>query len=46
MIFQWDTLNQNPQLVGGLVLTYGATLVTRNIADFDGYGLKVIDPWR
>jgi hypothetical protein len=24
----------------------GATLATRNVSDFDGCGLKVVDPWR
>jgi predicted nucleic acid-binding protein len=33
-------------LIGGIVLAYGATLVTRNISDFEGYGLKIIDPWQ
>ncbi len=32
-------------LTGGMALAYGATLATRNTADFDGYGLTLIDPW-
>lgn len=32
-------------LIGGMALAYGATLVTRNIADFDGYGLSLVNPW-
>jgi predicted nucleic acid-binding protein len=32
-------------LIGGLALAHGATLATRNIADFDGYGLSLVDPW-
>lgn len=32
-------------LIGGMALAYGATLATRNIADFDGYGLSLINPW-
>jgi predicted nucleic acid-binding protein len=33
-------------LIGGLALAHGATLATRNIADFDGYGLSLVDPWQ
>lgn len=32
-------------LIGGMALAHGATLATRNTADFDGYGLALIDPW-
>ncbi len=32
-------------LIGGTALAYGATLATRNIADFGGYGLSLINPW-
>lgn len=32
-------------LIGGMALAYGAIVVTRNRADFDGYGLEVLDPW-
>ncbi len=33
-------------LMGGLALAHGAMLATRNIADFDGYGLALVDPWQ
>jgi toxin FitB len=33
-------------LIGGMALAHGATLATHNIADFDGYGLTVVDPWQ
>jgi predicted nucleic acid-binding protein len=33
-------------LIGGMALAYGATLTTRNISDFQGHGLSLIDPWR
>ncbi len=32
-------------LIGGMALAHGATLATRNIVDFDGYGLALVDPW-
>jgi hypothetical protein len=28
-----------------MALTHGARLATRNIADFDGYGLALSNPW-
>jgi len=33
-------------LIGGMALAHGAMLATRNTADFDGYGLALVDPWR
>jgi toxin FitB len=32
-------------LIGGLALRYGARLATRNIKDFSGIGLTLINPW-
>ena len=32
-------------LIGGMALAHGAVLVTRNVGDFDGYGLDLVDPW-
>jgi len=32
-------------LIGGTALANNATLATRNIADFEGYGLSLINPW-
>jgi toxin FitB len=32
-------------LIGGVALVHGAPLATRNIADFEGYGLSLINPW-
>ncbi len=32
-------------LIGGTALAYGATLATRNLSDFEGYGLSLINPW-
>jgi predicted nucleic acid-binding protein len=33
-------------LLAATALVHGLTLVTRNVADFEIPGLKVIDPWR
>lgn len=32
-------------LIGGMALAHGAVMVTRNVGDFGGYGLRVVDPW-
>lgn len=32
-------------LIGGMALAHGATLVTLNTLDFDGYGLVLVNPW-
>ena len=32
-------------LIAGHVLEHGATLATRNVRDFDGVGLSLINPW-
>lgn len=32
-------------LIGGLALAYGAALATRNTSDFEGIGLRLVNPW-
>ncbi len=32
-------------LIGAMALAHGSVLATRNIDDFDGYGLSLVDPW-
>lgn len=32
-------------LIGGMAIAFGATLATRNTADFDDYGLTIVNPW-
>ena len=32
-------------LIGATAKVAGATLVTRNVGDFGGFRLKIIDPW-
>lgn len=31
--------------IGAIVLVWGADLATRNVKDFDGCGIALIDPW-
>lgn len=33
-------------LIAGSALAYGATVATRNVADFSGCGVGVVDPWQ
>lgn len=33
-------------LIAGTALAYGATVATRNLGDFSGCGVAVIDPWQ
>ena len=33
-------------MIGGMALAHGATMVTRNTADFAGHGLVVVNPWQ
>jgi toxin FitB len=33
-------------LIAATALVHGLTLVTRNVADFELAGLRIIDPWR
>jgi len=32
-------------MIGGTAMAFGASLVTRNTTDFDGYGLLLHNPW-
>lgn len=32
-------------MIAGIALTHDATLVTRNTRDFEGLGLRMINPW-
>ncbi|MCL2310552.1 MAG: type II toxin-antitoxin system VapC family toxin [Proteobacteria bacterium] len=37
--------NYRDALVAGAALLHGATVVTRNTRDFEGRGVKLINPW-
>jgi len=56
VLIRWGTLlaqletDGNPMpaidsLIAATVLTYGITLVTRNVADFEATGVKIFNPW-
>ena len=32
-------------MIGAIARSRGATFVTRNVPDFDGYGLTIVNPW-
>ena len=39
------TLALPDALIGATALVYGLTVVTRNVRDFDGLGVSVVNPW-
>jgi predicted nucleic acid-binding protein len=32
-------------MIAGIVHSHGATLATRNVRDFEGCGITLVDPW-
>jgi toxin FitB len=36
----------NEALIAAIVVRAGAALATRNLADFEGPGVDLVDPWR
>jgi predicted nucleic acid-binding protein len=32
-------------MIAGIARAHGATLATRNVRDFEGCGIRLIDPW-
>ena len=37
---------QSDAMIAGIARSRGATLATRNLRDFEGCGIPLIDPWR
>ncbi|MFT4178688.1 MAG: type II toxin-antitoxin system VapC family toxin [Thermomonas sp.] len=37
--------DQSDAMIAGIVRARGATLATRNVRDFEGCGIALIDPW-
>lgn len=38
-------ISQSDAMIAGIVRAHGATLVTRNVRDFEGCGVTLVDPW-
>jgi len=38
-------MNQADGQIGSIALAAGAALATRNVSDFEGTGIRVVDPW-
>ncbi|MFC5384599.1 VapC toxin family PIN domain ribonuclease, partial [Aquamicrobium segne] len=38
-------ISQFDAQIAGIALSRGAAVATRNVADFEGIGLTIIDPW-
>ncbi|MET0746324.1 MAG: type II toxin-antitoxin system VapC family toxin [Microvirga sp.] len=41
-----DPRNEADALIAATALVHGLTVVTRNVRDFEGTGVVVVDPWR
>lgn len=41
-----DRRNEVDALIAATALVHGLTVVTRNVRDFDGTGVVVVDPWQ
>lgn len=41
-----DPRNEADALIAATALVHGLTVVTRNVRDFEGTGVVVIDPWQ
>ncbi|AGB75538.1 MULTISPECIES: type II toxin-antitoxin system VapC family toxin [Rhizobium] len=41
-----DRRNEADALIASTALVHGLTIVTRNIKDFDGTGVIIVDPWQ
>lgn len=37
--------SQSDLMIAGIVRSHGATLATRNLRDFEGCGIALVDPW-
>ena len=38
-------ISQSDAMIAGIVRAHGATLATRNVRDFEGCGVMLVDPW-
>jgi predicted nucleic acid-binding protein len=42
---QGRPIGQSDAMIAGIVRSRGAMLATRNVRDFEGWGLTLVDPW-
>jgi toxin FitB len=42
---QGRPVEQSDAMIAGIARSHGATLATRNVRDFEGCGIPLIDPW-
>ncbi|MBB3390265.1 hypothetical protein FHT82_003028 [Rhizobium sp. BK275] len=41
-----DPRSRRDSFIGATALIHGLTLLTRNVGDFKGMGVEIIDPWQ
>ncbi|MBB4276272.1 putative nucleic acid-binding protein [Rhizobium mongolense] len=41
-----DRRNEADALIAAIALVHGMTVVTRNVRDFEGTGVVIVDPWQ
>ena len=42
---QGHPVGQSDAMIAGIVRSHGATLATRNVRDFEGCDIPLVDPW-
>lgn len=42
---QGRPVGQSDVMIAGIARSHGATLATRNVRDFEGCGIPLVDPW-
>lgn len=42
---QGRPVGQSDAMIAGIARSHGATLATRNVRDFEGCGIPLVDPW-
>ena len=42
---RWGSLDAQRQMSAATALEHGLTVVTRNVKDFEGLGVPIINPW-
>ncbi|MGE0210150.1 MAG: type II toxin-antitoxin system VapC family toxin [Parvibaculaceae bacterium] len=42
---QGRPINMSDAMIAGIAAAHGAILATRNVSDFEGCGIELVDPW-